>query len=103
MDATNLYGPSSRKYAVADHLFFKLQGPSTSSLAETARIVKAVVQKHGGTNWSLAKNEKEADDLWTDRKNAHYSGLAYGGVGCKGWSTDVWWVPAKVKVRDGRC
>ncbi|ETW81282.1 oxidoreductase, FAD-binding protein [Heterobasidion irregulare TC 32-1] len=89
MDATNLYGPSSRKYTVADHLFFKLQGPSASSLAETARIVKTVVQKHGGTNWSLAENEKEADDLWADRKNAHYSGLAYGGVGCKGWSTDV--------------
>ncbi|KAI0061426.1 FAD-binding domain-containing protein [Artomyces pyxidatus] len=89
MHATNLYGASERKYEVADHLFFKLQGPSAASLKETARIVQEVVKKHGGSRWSLAKDADEAETMWTDRKNALYSGLAYGGEGTKGWSTDV--------------
>ncbi|KAI0061432.1 FAD-binding domain-containing protein [Artomyces pyxidatus] len=89
MQATNLYGASARKYDVADHLFFKLQGPSAASIKETARIVQEVVKKHGGSRWTLAKDAEEAETMWTDRKNAHYSGLAYGGDGAKGWATDV--------------
>lgn len=29
-------------------------------------------------------------EMWMDRKMAHYTGIAYGGTGAKGWSTDVW-------------
>ncbi|KAI0052727.1 FAD-binding domain-containing protein [Auriscalpium vulgare] len=89
MHATNIYGSSNRQYEVADHLFFKLQGPSEISLKESARIVKEVAAKHGGTRWTLAKDADEANTMWTDRKNALYSGLAYGGEGAKAWSTDV--------------
>ncbi|TFY62407.1 hypothetical protein EVG20_g6718 [Dentipellis fragilis] len=89
MDATNLYGPSARKYAVTDHLFFKFQGPTQTSLKETARIVQEVVKKHGGGKWMQAKDEEEAADMWNDRKNAHYTGIMYGGQGCKGIATDV--------------
>ncbi|KAI0315833.1 FAD-binding domain-containing protein [Amylostereum chailletii] len=89
MDATNLHAGSARRYAVADHLFFKLQGPSDASLAETAQIVERVVRAHGGENWALARDPAEAESMWADRKNAHYSGLAYGGKGARGWATDV--------------
>ena len=52
-------------------------------------MVKQVVEKHGGTGFQLAQNDEEAHELWEDRKNAHYSGLALV-EGSKGWPTDVW-------------
>ncbi|OAX39291.1 hypothetical protein K503DRAFT_98298 [Rhizopogon vinicolor AM-OR11-026] len=88
MRSVNLYGASQRKYPEQDSLFFKFQGPTPASLAETAKIVKEIVQKHGGTGFELARSEKEARDLWADRKNALYSGLALL-EGSRGWSTDV--------------
>ncbi|KAG7087616.1 hypothetical protein E1B28_013565 [Marasmius oreades] len=88
MHAVNLYGQSSRKWPELDSLFFKLQGHSQESLQESAKVVKEVVERHGGTGFRLAKDSKEADDLWHDRKNALYSGLALV-EGSRGWSTDV--------------
>ncbi|KAF7358588.1 FAD-binding protein [Mycena sanguinolenta] len=43
---------------------------------------------HGGTGFRLAKDADEAADIWEDRKNAHYVGLAMV-PGAKGWVTDV--------------
>ncbi|KAJ8597664.1 hypothetical protein M405DRAFT_294811 [Rhizopogon salebrosus TDB-379] len=88
MRSINLYGASQRKYPEQDSLFFKFQGPTPASLAETAKIVKEIVQKHGGTGFELARTEKDARDLWQDRKNALYSGLALL-EGSRGWGTDV--------------
>jgi len=70
------------------HLFFKFQGPSTASLHETAEVVKQIVEKHGGSGFQLARNDEEADALWSDRKNAHYAGLTLI-EGSEGWPTDV--------------
>ncbi|RDB27372.1 D-lactate dehydrogenase [cytochrome], mitochondrial [Hypsizygus marmoreus] len=88
MAATNIYGASKRKYPEQDSLFFKFQGPTPASLDETANIVKRVVEGHGGTGFELAGSEEEAEDLWKDRKNAHFAGLALIEGG-RGWSTDV--------------
>ncbi|KAF8074141.1 FAD-linked oxidase-like protein [Lyophyllum atratum] len=76
MAATNKFGMSLRKWPEKDSLFFKFQGPTPASLLETARVVKGIVEKHGGTGFELARSKKEAEDLWQDRKNAHYAGMA---------------------------
>ena len=89
MSAINKFGASKRKWPEKDSIFFKFQGPSTASLHETAEIVKQIVEKHGGSGFQLARNDEEADALWSDRKNAHYSGLALIEGG-EGWITDVW-------------
>lgn len=89
MSATNKYGMSQRKYPEKDSLFFKFQGHSQAALAETAKVAKTIAEKHGGTGFELARNEKEATDLWSDRKNAYYSGLALVD-GSRGLPTDVW-------------
>ena len=89
MKSTNLYGMSPRKWPELDSLYFKFQGPTPASLQESANIAKKIAEKHGGTGFTYARNEKEAGDLWTDRKNALYSGLALV-PGARGWSTDVW-------------
>ncbi|KAJ3712152.1 FAD-linked oxidase-like protein [Lentinula raphanica] len=76
MHAINNFGQSGRIWPIKDTLFFKLQGHNRTSLTDSAKVVKEVVEKHGGFGFQLARNDKEADDLWHDRKNAHYSGLA---------------------------
>ncbi|KAG6831366.1 hypothetical protein H0H87_005377 [Tephrocybe sp. NHM501043] len=89
MAATNKYGMSKRKWPVKDSLFFKFQGPSQASLQETAKVVKQIVEKHGGTGFEHARTKQEADELWADRKNAHYSGMSLL-ENARGWPTDVW-------------
>ena len=89
MRSTNLYGMSARKWPEVDSLFFKFQGPTPRSLKETADIVKNISGKHGGYGFTIAKTDEEAYMLWSDRKNALYSGLALL-EGSRGWSTDVW-------------
>lgn len=76
------------KYIVKDHLFFKFQGPTPASIKETASIVKKIVEKHGGENFTFARNDEEAEEMWGDRKNAHFAGLSMI-PGSKGWPTDV--------------
>ncbi|KAI9443653.1 hypothetical protein H4582DRAFT_2072658 [Lactarius indigo] len=68
MRMTMATGNPARKYDIADHLFFKLQGATPAALAEAVDV-----------------SEEEAAAMWTDRKNAHYSGLAYAGEGAKAW------------------
>ena len=89
MAAINKFGISKRIWPEKDSLFFKFQGPSAASLNETADVVKEIVEKHGGIGFQLAQNAEEADELWSDRKNAHYAGLALV-EGSRGWPTDVW-------------
>jgi D-lactate dehydrogenase (cytochrome) len=60
-----------------------------ASLLETAEVVKQIVKKHGGSGFQLARNDEEAEVLWSDRKNVHYAGLMLV-EGSKGWPTDVW-------------
>ena len=91
MRATNMHGLSARKWPEKDSLFFKFQGPTPRALQESAEIVKKISARYGGTGFELARGEKEAADLWTDRKNGFYSSLAIL-PGAKGWSTDVWYV-----------
>lgn len=88
MQATNKYGMSSRKWPEKDSLFFKFQGHNADALKETARVVRKVCERHGGSGFTLARNEKEAADLWADRKNAHYSSIAMVD-NARSWPTDV--------------
>ncbi|GBE82161.1 FAD-linked oxidase-like protein [Sparassis latifolia] len=88
MHATNIYGMSTRKWPEKDSLFFKFQGPTSRSLQESSEITRKITERHGGTGFALAKDDKEAALLWADRKNALFSGLALL-EGSRGWSTDV--------------
>ncbi|PCH38627.1 hypothetical protein WOLCODRAFT_136371 [Wolfiporia cocos MD-104 SS10] len=88
MHATNNYGMSTRKWPEKDSLFFKFQGPTPRAIAESVEITRKIAEKHGGTGFQLARNDKEAHDLWMDRKNALWSSIALV-PGSRAWSTDV--------------
>ncbi|KDQ20463.1 hypothetical protein BOTBODRAFT_26476 [Botryobasidium botryosum FD-172 SS1] len=87
MKAVNISGMSAVTYPEKDSLFFKFQG-SPQTLKDTAAAVKRIVEKHGGTGFSLAKSDKEADDLWANRKYGLWSTMALV-PGARCWTTDV--------------
>ena len=60
-------------------------------LEESARIVKEVSEKNGGTGFEYAATQAEADTLWEARKNAALAGFAMF-PGAKAFATDVWCV-----------
>ena len=91
MGAINTYGQSIRKWPERDSLFIKFQGPTESSISESIKLAKEIAMRHKATGFETAKDGKEAEALWADRKNAHYAGLALM-PGCKSWPTDVWLV-----------
>ena len=91
MGAINTHGQSIRKWPEKDSLFIKFQGPTASSISESIELAKAITERHGATGFDTAKDEKEAEALWADRKNAYYAGLALM-PGCKSLATDVWCV-----------
>ena len=91
MGAINTYGQSTRKWPEKDSLFIKFQGPTEASISESIKLAKEIAKRHGATGFETAKDRKEAEALWTDRKNAYYAGLALM-PGCKSWPTDVWLV-----------
>ena len=89
MGAINAYGQSIRKWAEKDSLFIKFQGPTQSSISESIKLAKEIAKRHGATGFETARDQKEAEALWMDRKNSLYAALALM-PGCKSWPTDVW-------------
>ncbi|VDC07107.1 unnamed protein product [Peniophora sp. CBMAI 1063] len=88
MRAINNHGNPQQKYAIADHLFLKIQGATQSAIDESESLAREITKKHGGENWVSAQGEA-AQHLWADRKNAPYAGALYGGPGSTVWPTDV--------------
>lgn len=99
MRAVMTAGNPARKYDIADHLFFKLQGATPGALSESVEVVKKAIKKHGGDNFWPATTQEEAEAIWTDRKNGLYSTLAYAGEGARAWTTDVWCVHLIITLR----
>jgi D-lactate dehydrogenase (cytochrome) len=66
----NTQGRSRRKWLEQDSVFFKIQGHSSESLAETASIVKDMVEQECCIGFVEAGSSEEADEIWDNRKNA---------------------------------
>ncbi|KAI9452790.1 hypothetical protein BJY52DRAFT_1418576, partial [Lactarius psammicola] len=76
-------GNTPRKYDVADHLFFKLQGPTPGALAETVNLVERIVKKHGG------------EKFWPGLGDIERSGIMYfvsghAGDGIGEYGVGIW-------------
>lgn len=96
MEAINHSGMSSKSYPIKDSLFFKFQG-SDSSISETNKAVKKIVQKHRSIHFSAAKNQEEAEELWNHRKVALWSSLSWlDDENTKIWTTDVCVPPSRL-------
>jgi D-lactate dehydrogenase (cytochrome) len=58
-------------------------------MAEVAKGLKGITQKHGGKGFEFSKTDKEAEELWRGRKAALWAVMGLK-EGCKVWTTDVW-------------
>lgn len=85
-DLGNINGPGT--LPVRDTLFFKIQG-TPEATHEAANTVQNIVRKHGSSQFVFAKDKKQADDLWSNRKHALYAAQA-SWPGSRVWTTDVW-------------
>ncbi|KAJ3867002.1 FAD-binding domain-containing protein [Lentinula novae-zelandiae] len=88
MHALNKYGQSEDRWPEKDTLLFKFQGHNQASLSDSGRVVEEIVARHGGFGFKFAKDDQQAADLWSTRKNALYACLALVN-GSRAWSTDV--------------
>ena len=91
MQAINTAGLTSRSASalpVKDTLFFKIQGDDPA-IQLASKTVQSIVKKHSGQNFTFAKTDEEAEDLWEARKYALMSTLS-ANPGTRCWTTDVW-------------
>ena len=91
MRALNVFNAAraARTWPERDSLFIKIQGATPVFIEESARILRAAAEAHGGTGFEFAATEAEADELWLARKNAMHAGFAMF-PGAKAFGTDVW-------------
>lgn len=90
IQAINDCGGISIKLPVRDTLFFKIQG-TPDATQQIAKTVQAILKKHGSIQFTFAKDKRQAEDLWSNRKLALYSAQA-SVPGSRMWTTDVWYV-----------
>lgn len=96
MQAINHSGLSAKTLPEVDSLFFKFQGTS-SSINETSKLVKSIVNKHGCTKFQAARSTEEAEELWNHRKIALWSTLGWlDDSDARVWTTDVCVPPSKL-------
>ncbi|KAI5124080.1 hypothetical protein M0805_003907 [Coniferiporia weirii] len=87
ISSINQAGTVDRTYPVRDSLFFKIQG-NDDAVRATAKLVQAVVKRHGSSMFQFASTDGEADALWEARKYALMSVIA-SEEGSRAWTTDV--------------
>lgn len=88
MDVINRAGGTGREWLVAPTLFFKFSG-TTAGVADSVNLTTKLAKSNKASSVEFAKNEKEAHDLWSARKQALWSMMALRTSGSDVWSTDV--------------
>ncbi|KIP07403.1 hypothetical protein PHLGIDRAFT_105753 [Phlebiopsis gigantea 11061_1 CR5-6] len=88
MAGLNAFNRNMRQWPEQDSIFFKIQGATQVFIDESARILREVVERNGGSGFEFAATEKEADDLWLARKSAVMAGFALA-PGAQAMITDV--------------
>ena len=88
MNVVNRGGATNRTWDEAPTLFFKFAGTKSGVQDNMKRTTQICKGNKGGT-FIYAKDDKEAHDLWTARKESLWSMLSLRREGDEVWSTDV--------------
>ncbi|KAJ5153255.1 FAD-binding type 2 [Penicillium canariense] len=88
MDVINRAGGTGRTWGVSPTLFFKFSG-TTAGVADSITLTKQLAKSNNALTFTFAKDEKEAHDLWSARKQSLWSMMALRKEGSEVWSTDV--------------
>lgn len=88
MDVINRAGGTGREWKTLSTLFFKFSG-TNAGVADSVGLTKSLAKQNHASSFEFAKNEREAHDLWSARKQALWSMMALRKEGSEVWSTDV--------------
>ena len=88
MDVINRAGGTGRAWKVSPTLFFKFSG-TTAGVADSINLTTKLAQSNNAESFEFARDEKEAHDLWSARKQSLWSMMALRKEGSEVWSTDV--------------
>ncbi|KAL4922235.1 hypothetical protein BDW62DRAFT_173290 [Aspergillus aurantiobrunneus] len=88
MDVINEAGGTGRTWKTLPTLFFKFSG-TKAGVADSINLTKNLAKGNNAEAFEFAKNETEAHDLWSARKQSLWSMMALRKEGSEVWSTDV--------------
>lgn len=88
MRCINESGSTTRKWDEAATLFFKFAG-TENGVKDQIAVVRKLAKEAKNLNFQFAKNEDEAIELWSARKEALWSVMAKRREGDHVWTTDV--------------
>jgi D-lactate dehydrogenase (cytochrome) len=88
MRCINESGSTSRSWKEAPTLFFKFTG-TPSGVKEQIGLVQKLAKSKGSKSFDFARNNDEAAELWSVRKEALWSVMAKRKEGDRVWTTDV--------------
>lgn len=88
MRIINESGTTSRKWEEAATLFFKFAG-TKNGVKDQIDIVRKLAKEAGNKGFEFARNDDEAAELWSARKEALWSVMGKRREGDHVWTTDV--------------
>lgn len=88
MKVINGAGGTNRVWKEVPTLFFKFSG-SPAGVADNVKATKAIAKNNNSCSFVFAKDDQEAHELWSARKQSLWSMMALRKEGDDIWSTDV--------------
>ncbi|KAJ5520102.1 FAD-binding type 2 [Penicillium fimorum] len=88
MDVINRAGGTGREWKVSPTLFFKFSG-TVAGVADSIDLTTKLAKDNNAQTFEFARDDREAHDLWSARKQSLWSMLALRKDGSEVWSTDV--------------
>ncbi|KAL4924879.1 uncharacterized protein BDV17DRAFT_294972 [Aspergillus undulatus] len=88
MEVINKAGGTGKVWKTLPTLFFKFSG-TKAGVADSISLTKNLARGNNADAFEFAKNEREAHDLWSARKQSLWSMMALRKEGSEVWSTDV--------------
>ncbi|RAK96540.1 FAD-binding oxidoreductase [Aspergillus ibericus CBS 121593] len=88
MDVINRAGGTGRTWKTLPTLFFKFSG-TKAGVADSINLTKTLAKGNNASSFEFARDEREAHDLWSARKQSLWSMLSLRERGAEVWSTDV--------------
>ncbi|KAK2805576.1 hypothetical protein FQN50_006091 [Emmonsiellopsis sp. PD_5] len=88
MSVINRAGGTNRTWKEVPTLFFKFSG-TPAGVADNIKATQSITKNNNSSSFVFAKDDKEAHDLWSARKQSLWSMMALRKPGAEVWSTDV--------------
>jgi D-lactate dehydrogenase (cytochrome) len=88
MDVINRAGGTGRSWKVSPTLFFKFSG-TIAGVQDSINLTTKLAQNNNAESFEFARDDREAHDLWSARKQSLWSMMALRKEGSEVWSTDV--------------